>query len=477
MNSLAASQATREGRQRRLRKWVALPVYVAAAILMVNQRVGWEDEVGMQLLPIVLRSDIWIALALALALVVSPHWTPAPARVRGVSKQILIYAPILFLLFTLLASSINGVTNGSAINAFGAGDLFKGVLCAGLSLLIFKLTVAHEGFGHRVVDILIWAPAANMVVGLFAVVTLINNIPGFNTGVEDGGAIGAGIVGLGGRFQGLGSNANIAMTQTAIGLALLVPRILCATLDTPLWKKAALLLYGSGMCAIMAWTAVRAALVIWPTIFLVLLWLRFRFTGRGLIDNAALLAKNALFVALAWAASAFMDTQATLLERMQDDDGRLFLWVYYLDLLVRNPMGLGLGFETIAGSGSIIEGQRLPPHNALLQAGMYAGIGGMLVSVFLILRVGALISRIKRYLDRSEISLDLMGLTLAWCSIVISVMFAGLLQSDFNFSIVTGLLLGIAARSKAFRTRKPLASVASQTPTAPSQVALNPLRK
>jgi hypothetical protein len=162
---------------------------------------------------------------------------------------------------------------------------------------------------------------------------------------------------------------------------------------------------------------------------------------------------------------------------MQDDDGRLFLWVYYLDLLVRNPMGLGLGFETIAGSGSIIEGQRLPPHNALLQAGMYAGIGGVLVSVFLILRVGALISRIKRYLDRSEISLDLMGLTLAWCSIVISVMFAGLLQSDFNFSIVTGLLLGIAARSKAFRTRKPLASVASQTPTAPSQVALNPLRK
>lgn len=472
MSSLSRTRTTREERRQRLIRLLAIPMYVAAAILMVNQRVGWEDGRGIQWLPIILRSDIWAALAIALAVLTAPRWSPVPAPYKSVSSQVLVQAPLLFLLFTLLASSINGVSNGYPIDAFGAGDLFKGVLCAGLSLLIFKLTLTDEGFGHRVVNILIWAPAANILVGVFAVVTLVNNIPSFNTGADDGPS-GAGFIGLGGRFQGLGSNANIAMTQTAIGLALLMPKILYPPLNTPLWKKAGLLLYGITMCVIMAWTGVRAALVIWPTIFLVLLWLRFRFTGLGIIKNFALFSKIALFVALVWGASAFMDMQATLLERLEGEDGRLFLWEYYFNLLVRNPMGFGLGFETIVGTDSIIEGQRLPPHNALLQAGMYAGIGGALVSVFLILRIGALIARLKRHLDRSQLSLDLMGLTLAWFSLVVSVMFAGLLQTDFNFSIVTALLLGITARSGAFGHRKTQAARALPPP-APSQVALHP---
>jgi hypothetical protein len=427
---------------------LALPVYVGTAILMVNQRVGWEDGNGLQLLPIILRSDLWIALGLALVLVVTPRWNAVPAAYKKVSTEILAYTPALFLFFTLLASALNGIVNGHAIDAFGMGDLIKVVLCTGLGILVFKLTLSYEGFGHRMVNILMWAPVANVFVGIFAATTLINNIAGFNT-ASDGGFSGAGFIGLGGRFQGLGSNANIAMTQTCLGLALLVPRIMYSPATMSLWEKTGLLIYGIAMCAIMAWTGVRAALVIWPLMFLMLLWLRFRFTTQGLIKNVSLFFKIALFAALVWIASTVMNMQQTLLERLGTDDGRVFLWEHYFSLLLQNPMGFGLGFEAVAGTDSLVEGQRLPPHNALLQAGMYAGLGGVFVSFFLIFRMGAFFSRIKRLvnLNRSSTSLDLMGLMLAWSSLLISVMFAGLLQADFSFSILTALLLGMAARS------------------------------
>jgi len=127
--------------------------------------------------------------------------------------------------------------------------------------------------------------------------------------------------------------------------------------------------------------------------------------------------------------------------RLADEDGRLFLWAYYGDLLFRNPLGFGLGFDSIVDTNVGFQGIRLMPHNAILQAGMYAGYLGVGVTLYQILKVVGVISCIKQDLGSINLSSTLIGLALAWCTLVVNQMFTGLLNADFNFSILTALLL------------------------------------
>lgn len=438
------SRKTEERRRRRL-NLVAIPVYLAAALLLVNQRVGWGDSGGPQLLAVILRSDIWIALALVVALLVAPRWSPSPEGFSRTYKRVFVYTPAVFLACMLMASVLSLLLRGQFADAFGFGDLVKIVMSTGLGLLVFKLSVSDDAFAPRVVKILMWTPLANIAVGIFALTTLTNNISGFNE-VSDDGTLGAGFIGLGGRFQGLASNANIVMTQSGIGLSLLVAQLMRPPRTLAPGKKAVMSIYAVALCVIMAWTGVRAALIVWPTIFLVLLWLGLHPTAKSMVTTASVMLKFGGFFIAGWFAAEALGLQETLVERLDSEDGRLFLWSHYFGLLLENPLGMGLAFETIAGSESMIAGQRLPPHNALLQAGMYAGIGGVMTSLFLIWLVGSVIGRAKRSSRKARLSPELLGVILAWCALIASLMFAGLISGDFNFALLTGLLLSMAAR-------------------------------
>jgi O-antigen ligase len=138
----------------------------------------------------------------------------------------------------------------------------------------------------------------------------------------------------------------------------------------------------------------------------------------------------------------FIPTDLNILgTRFDSDDGRLFIWAYYLNLIVRNPLGFGLGFDSIVDTNIGLEGLRLPPHNAILQAGMYAGYIGIGVSLYLILKVFGIICQIKQEMKTINPPLNIIGIILAWISLVVNQMFSGFLSEDFNFSILTALLL------------------------------------
>lgn len=430
LSSTATHAHKQVGKQSYGLSLVALFVYVGAALLLVNQRVGWDDAGGPNILAAVLRSDVWFGLAIIASFVYLPQWLPR----NRVAKQVLFSAPITFLVLTGIASVMNGIFHGQFIDYLGASEVGRMLISFWVGLIVFSLARSQDGFAPKLVQILIWAPMANIIVGLSVIGLGINTIPGFN----DNELNGEGFVGLGLRFQGLGSNANIVSVQSSIAIALLLPKLLYAKF--PLWKKAGFAAYLLGLCSIMVWTGVRAGLVVLPVIFLLLVWVLFSPTITGMFRILGMLVFAGGFVGLVSVVADSLGALEMLTERLGTEDGRLFLWQHYAGLLLQNPFGFGMGFESIVDTALVVKDQRLPPHNTLIQAGMYAGFAGVGVSLFIIGRMLIVLASIRRAMQFVPVSPELIGLGLAWASLVTSVMFGGLLNGDFNFTILTGLL-------------------------------------
>jgi hypothetical protein len=432
--------------QLRLRERLAIvPLYVGTVLLLVNQRVGWEDRGGPNLLAVVLRSDIWFAITIVLGLVFIPKWTLWPRGRIGIAKTVLLSAPVTFLLAALFASLLSLIDYNQAFDGFGTYDFAKSVLCIGLGLLVFNLALASSRFASTMVTLLTWTPLVNILVAIFALTTSINNIEGFNQ-VSTEVDVSLGFVGFGDRFQGLASNPYITMTQSSIALALLIPRILRPETGQ-FWLRLLLLLYAVALSTVIAWTGVRAALIVLPLVCLLAVWLHFRPTAQSLVKACLVIAQISVFFIVAWIVVSSMGFDEALVGRLGEDDGRLFLWVYYSNLLFENPFGLGFAFESIAKTDFLIAGQRLPPHNTLLQAGMYGGFAGIIISLFLLGKVGHVIARLRRSTRSGRLSNELLGVILAWFALVLTLMFSGLISAEFNFAILTALLLALAARS------------------------------
>lgn len=404
-------------------------------------RIGWEDSDGPNWFAVVIRPDIWFAVTIIFGLIIIPKLTLWPRGRIGTAKTVLFSAPVTLLLAVFFASALSVIKYNQAFDYFGFDYFAKSVLCIGLGLLVFNLTLASRRFASTMINLLTWSPLITIMVGVFTMIVLIGNIDGFDKYVTDA-YNSLGFVGYSGRFQGLASHPNIVMTQSGIALALLIPRILQLS-DEKFWLRVFLLFYAIALTVVIVWSGVRAALVIIPIVFIIAVWLRFRPTAQSLLAAVLSIAKSSVFFIFVWIVVSSMDLDEVLVERLKTDDGRLFLWVYYFKMLFENPFGLGFAFETIAGTDLVIEGQRLPPHNALLQAGMYGGFIAVIVSLFLLGKVGLAIARL-RY--RGRLSNELLGLILAWCTLVLALMVGGVISADYYFSILTALLLAPATR-------------------------------
>ena len=415
----------------------ALAIYIGTALLTINQRIGWQQG-DIRILSIVLRSEIWFTIAIVIYALYYRKVSSTPQRLNYVAKSLLLNKPILFLFTTLLASYIAGIRTGFFLNPFGVFDFFEVILCTSTGYLIFKLTITVRNFGHRIIKIFLWSPLLNIFAGLLSLLLGINNIEGFN-GVDD---FGSGFIGLGERFQGVASNPNIVLTQTSIAFSFLIPRLIYLSSSSVASKKINYALYGSCLIAIMLWTGTRSGLVILPTILLVFIWIKSKVDKKihTLFLNFFLVI---IFSILAGLLVHSLGFGKVLFERL-DSEGRLPLWNYYIELLLKNPLGLGLGFESIVGTDTLIEGQRLPPHNFLLTAGMYGGFAAIIVTLMQLWNIRRVISRILVSIKSWRESTNMIGVILALCASVISIFFSGLLQGQFNVSILTGLLLGLA---------------------------------
>lgn len=126
-----------------------------------------------------------------------------------------------------------------------------------------------------------------------------------------------------------------------------------------------------------------------------------------------------------------------------------------------------MAFETIADSHSIIEGRRLPPHNSVLHTGMYGGFIAIFIFLMLVRQVFRDFMRYRKHMSGSTIPIQLQGTFIAWCMILLNSMFGGLCSSDYNFAIITSILLfQVSAAVKAHPEQVLLSNL--DTPTSPS---------
>jgi hypothetical protein len=416
-------------------KWLILSIYVGMILQLFNQRIGWSDEGGPNLLVFLLRSDIWFTLTAIVALFSLPH-----PKINGLQEKILFKSPVILAVVIIISSAINWFLHNFFLDYFGLFDFFKLFIATFLGLTVYRLAINQVNVYESFVGILLWTSMINVFVALLFLVTDINNIPGFND-VTDYGDGGAGFVGLGGRFQGVGSNANIPAVEACIALGILIPNLIGKGASLP--RKIFLSIYGLALGMLIIWTGVRAAVLSFFVMLAVFIWLNFRLTKSGLlrIFGTIVLIISSIGVVLALI-PAELDIFGT---RLDSEDGRLTLWAYYGSLLLWNPLGFGLGFTSIVDTNIGPQGMSLPPHNAILQAGMYAGYIGVGITLYLIFKILGVITITKKNITGSYPS-AFIGLVLAWCSLVTNKMFAGFLSADYSFSILTALVLAGACR-------------------------------
>lgn len=410
---------------------VAFPLIIGVALIVYNQRIGWVDRRGPNWFAFGLRSDIWFVVTILLALLLMPKRLLWPRGQLRAARSLLLTAPALFALSFLFATVLTTASFGVVPNPFGGADFIKVLIVMCIGILTFNFAQTSERLVAVVIGLLTWAPMANVIAAVLAM-----TVPFGEVFMDMSGS---------GRFRGVASSPNIVLTQSCIAISLLIPRLLPPTAES-LQRRVFLLLYAISLLAVMVGTGVRAGLAVLPIICVIAVWLRFRPTLRSLKRSFLRLGQLVFLFGLAWVAASMGGITEVLLDRLGTEDGRVFLWIYYTGLLFQYPLGLGMAFETIAGATSILTRQRLPPHNMLLEAGMYAGVIGVIISVFMLAKFTQLILRLRRWTYPSRMPVNLQGVILALCSLLFNLMFGGLMYADYNFGLLSSIFLALTAR-------------------------------
>lgn len=418
---------------------VTFGLAAAVASLVYHKKVGLADGDDMNIVRLILRPDVLFAAVVAAGF----FFFRSEAfllRVRGaVAGTVLVVCPWLVIFLTGLASLVAFSQGQASLDAFGVQTAARLVLCTAVGVLVYNRALAQPALVVLLMRILTWAPAVSLAVALLLWVApgalgLLLGGQALNEGVD-------GVLAYGGRFQGLTSNPNMVATSSAIAIALLWPELgHLRTLQRPagLLKLA----YIAGLLVVIQWSGVRAMIPVLTGVFLLSTWFQagqspWRSLGATLVVVG--------LGGLAYAVGQQAEAGEVLTSRLQETDGRLFLWRFYADTLLSHPLGFGFAWEAIMDTESIIAGQRLPTHNTLLEVGMHGGWLAIAAHVLVLVLIGATVVRLRRMAAGPERELaHALGLAVTAC--VSSLLFAGLVFGDLSYAVTVALLLATAVR-------------------------------
>ena len=414
-------------------------IILGLILLPFNQRVGWFDSGGANLIAVILRSDTWLIPVIILSILFSKNTLLKIPPLTSLSRNILWTLPSKILLCILFATLVSSVRYGEIYNNFGFLDFIKIIFNIFFGLIIYNMSLKNKFFKLKIINVYIWISGINLLAGLFYILTSINNIEGFNGLTKGETDVGVGFMGYGDRFQGVGSNPNIVMTHIIISLSLMIPKF---NENIKLIKKIIFLIY-SGALIIMAFTTgVRAFFVL---LFLIL---SINFIINMKKSNYKNIAMNFLVLIITIPLIFFiglefgvMDVVLDRFSNADNEGGRLAIWGFYLNLFAYNFMGLGIPFESIIDTGQVFFNQygdtRLPPHNSLLQIAIYGGVISLILTMLSIYRIVTAYLRNYNF-DKNNL---IDSIFLAWAAITINSLFGGLLLTDYNYIVFTSILL------------------------------------
>lgn len=427
----------------RLLRWFILKLLLGGTVLLVyHKRVGLSDPNGMLVARLLMRPDLWFGLAVLLAMVVMTRRCLVAVNRSPSATKALSIGPWLALATGILGSLVGWWRYGVGMSDFGIQESARMVLCTLLVMLVYNFSIFRPRFASSMWQLLVAMPALNVIfaLGVLLLPSLVQTI--FGASMLDEGD---GLFSFGARYQGLTSNPNMVASSSCIAFALLLPSLRRELLIlSP--RAIGITLYAIGLVGVIGMSGVRSMALALPILVAVDFWLSFRLTERGmtrLIFAGVTMGAVALFgAALLWRAG----TADVMLERFESGDGRLFLWKIYIRTLLENPLGLGFGFESIVHADEIIVGQRLPPHNTLLQMSMYGGLPGLFVHLGVLgVMIGVILH--LRYTDhRIWVPLRIQSLILGWLASVMTLFFSGMIFIDFYYALLSALLLAEVGR-------------------------------
>jgi len=408
-----------------------------AALLNYHKRVGMADAEGISVLRLLLRPDLWFGAAVGLGMIGMTWQCLKPVRGFRPAAVVLRGAP--WLAFgTALAGTLAGwYWHGEVMNKFGAQDSIRFLLSAPLGIMVYNLAVCRAKFASSLAWIFRVVPVIHVALaGVFLLSpSLVATVFGSEMLVE-----GDGLFSLGARYQGLTSNPNMVASSSLFAFAMLLPGL---QHDLRMRSLAGLIkgVYAVGLVGVIVWSGVRAVVLLLVLVSLISLWLSLRPTKRSIAmliyTSVALGAVAVIGSVVLWQAGIV----GVLAERFEGGDGRIFLWKHYLGVLWHNPIGLGFGFESIIKTDEILSGQRLPPHNTVLQMAMYGGVAGVLVHWAVLVAMARAILRARQAYHLAPLPRSIQSLVLAWLACVTNLCFAGLIFTDYAYVLLSALLL------------------------------------
>lgn len=397
--------------------------------IYTSQRIGINDE-NLNWSNVLLRPESWFLVLVFLSI-----FSIKSLRINDwPDKNILIKLPLIFLIMTLLASLLSGIFYDVYYNKVGVMELVLVIISINLGIYVYIYTINSKVFSKTLMRIFLFAPALNFL-AIIAINQGINNISGFNDNV----GLGEGFIGFGGRFQGFSSNANTTAFLTIIAISLLTPEIF--NKNNSWLKRTFFVAYCLALFIVLIWTGSRGGLLSIIIIIMLSIWFSFSMTINGIINILVTILTCFFAFTIVMYGSDHFDIFHVLLERLDHEDGRLFLWKYYFEIFLSNPLGLGIGYETIADSTGINGIDRLPPHNFLLHSAMLAGLPGLIVTLLFIYLIFSKVQSLKIIIAPQKVPPTLLSLYFAWITILFNMIFGGFIFGNFIFSIINAMLL------------------------------------
>jgi len=406
------------------------------ALLSVHFRTGaGSDNIDFNFVAMAFRVILWFSVLLIATMIFRPKLLLVKPSLNHANMTYVIYSWPMFLFLTLISTVLSALIFGVTVSALDAVIFIQVIGCFFIMMLVYNLLKIEPTRVKGVMIVLMLLPSIQ-ILGVIFISEELATVLGINRDYDF-----VWYFGYGNRFVGLLGNANAVAVQACISLAI----ISCFLLSkghklSAYWLllKLFLILYACAVLAIIILTGVRAALLsILVMAFVIFINARAR---QKLIFIFSMFMFSIFGTIYGFDAGLF----DVLLERLNQSDGRMFIWQFYVEKLAYNPIGYGLTFENVIDTKAIELGRlddvRLTPHNAFLEIGVYSGLLGIILSIFLVI-VFSLIMRPIYQVGFNGLNKWYLAACLAWAGLIVNHFFGGIFFGNWLFAILTGVIL------------------------------------
>jgi len=415
---------------------------IGVVLLSVHLKTGAGSDGGLNIIAVLSRAQVWFLSLIVLFLFLKPKIFFIKFSIINIKRTIIIYSWPAFLFLCLISTFISIISNDVGISKIDSSNIFQVVICFGLVLIVLNLLDKKPEHIKGILIAMLLMP----LIQIFGILLISNDLAQY-IGVNDEYDF-VWYFGYGERFVGLLGNANGVSVGCSVAFAIWL--ILFLNLKTIskkyyMFLTSMLLVYGALILIMIIMTGVRASLLS----ILIMSFLCFFLISKKQKIVVFTMSMFLLFVLIVFSIQTGLFY--VLQERLQQSNGRFFIWKYYLEQLAVNPLGFGLTFENVIDVTKLqtleLFTVRLTPHNAFLEVGVYTGILGIILTFVCLL---AVIKSMVPIFKNSSIKLGIWykAACVAWLGLMVNYFFGSLIYGSWYFAILSSIIVSYEHNQK-----------------------------